>query len=167
MERVSGTRVDPVPKGLVPRRRLSDRGCAGLGSRFAHAPPPTTITASAEIQKRYCRGVTKSEIADARASAAPRRFEAATGTFKVKWPILYRIVAISLLGKFVNIRINFFFDHLMAVRVVCRKFVGVRVVLHATDVMTQIVSVGLLVASSPRQAVIAFFGSLAQHALQP
>ena len=40
------------------------------------------------------KGVAKSEIANASASAAPRRFYAETDTFRVKWPILYRIVAI-------------------------------------------------------------------------
>ena len=50
-------------------------------------------------------------------------------------------------GEFVNIRVNFFFYDLMTVRVVCRKFIGVGVVLHPANVMTQVVPFGLLVAS--------------------
>ena len=52
----------------------------------------------------------------------------------------------------------------MTVRVVCRKFIGVGVVLHPANVMTQVVPFGLLVASGPRQAVVALFSSLAHSA---
>ena len=65
-------------------------------------------------------------------------------------------------GKFIDIRVNFLFDDLMTVRVVCRKFIGVGVVLHPANVMTQVVPFGLLVASGPRQAVVALFSGFAQ-----
>jgi hypothetical protein len=67
-------------------------------------------------------------------------------------------------GKFIDIRVNFLFDYLMTVWVVCRKFIGVGVVLQPANVMTQVVPFGLLVASGSRQAVVALFSSLADPA---
>jgi hypothetical protein len=64
-------------------------------------------------------------------------------------------------GKFIDIRVNFLFDYLMTVRVVCRKFIGVGVGLHPANVMTQVVPFGLLVASGPPQPVVALFSILA------